>query len=143
MVRLASWCSLKPIKVANPTLLARTWGCSRSVLKNEYPLDTGIFGRLCWSYETVIFVRQLIALTRPSGNSLRMLMYPTRPTASDPGITHANTHRDFGSVTLLFQTSAGLDVESPSSFLTTRAFMYSRFRPVPGRAGDPTSLKSG
>ena len=91
----------------------------------------------------MIFVRLLIALTRPSGNSLRMLMYPARPTASDPGITRVNTHGDFGSVTLLFQTSTGLDIESPSGVLTTRAFMYSRFRPVPGRAGDPTSIKSG
>jgi isopenicillin N synthase-like dioxygenase len=48
------------------------------------------------------------------GNPLRMLMYPARSTAPREGGTRMNAHTDSGSVTLLFQQSAGLEVLSPS-----------------------------
>lgn len=50
------------------------------------------------------------------GNSLRMLMYPARsemPTVKDMGSRMA-PHTDSGSVTLLFQRAAGLEVQSPT-----------------------------
>jgi len=50
-----------------------------------------------------------------NGNSLRMLMYPARtekPPAAEVG-TRMATHTDSGSVTLLFQQAAGLEVLSP------------------------------
>ena len=47
-----------------------------------------------------------------NGNALRMLMYPARE--KSPGdATRMQPHSDSGSVTLLFQDSAGLEVESP------------------------------
>jgi isopenicillin N synthase-like dioxygenase len=46
------------------------------------------------------------------GNSLRMLMYPARD-VKPSGSTRMQPHTDSGSVTLLFQRSAGLEVLSP------------------------------
>jgi isopenicillin N synthase-like dioxygenase len=46
------------------------------------------------------------------GNSLRMLIYPARDVAPR-GSTRMQPHTDSGSVTLLFQQSAGLEVLSP------------------------------
>lgn len=50
-----------------------------------------------------------------NGNQFRMIMYPAR-NDSPPGeaTTRMNAHTDSGSVTLLFQTCAGLEVESPT-----------------------------
>ena len=48
------------------------------------------------------------------GNALRLLHYPSRDTAPCEGGTRMNAHTDSGSVTLLFQRSAGLEVMSPS-----------------------------
>lgn len=48
-----------------------------------------------------------------NGNGFRMIEYPAR--AASPGdVTRMSAHSDSGSVTLLFQDCAGLDVESPS-----------------------------
>ena len=47
-----------------------------------------------------------------NGNSLRMLMYPTR--SEQPTGTRMSPHTDSDSVTLLFQDSPGLEVESPT-----------------------------
>jgi len=47
-----------------------------------------------------------------NGNSLRMLMYPARDQRPDG--TRMIAHTDSGSVTLLFQRQAGLEVLSPS-----------------------------
>lgn len=46
------------------------------------------------------------------GNSLRMIMYPARE-VEPSGSTRMQPHTDSGSVTLLFQQSAGLEVLSP------------------------------
>lgn len=46
------------------------------------------------------------------GNSLRMLMYPAR--GEKPEGTRMQEHTDSGSVTLLFQKQAGLEIRSPS-----------------------------
>ncbi|KAG0646353.1 non sense mediated decay [Hyphodiscus hymeniophilus] len=48
------------------------------------------------------------------GNALRLLHYPSRDTSPREGGTRMGTHTDSGSVTLLFQRSAGLEVKSPS-----------------------------
>ncbi|KAK4544416.1 hypothetical protein LTR36_004307 [Oleoguttula mirabilis] len=48
------------------------------------------------------------------GNQLRILSYPARGNAPADKITRMSPHSDSGSVTLLFQTCAGLEVESPS-----------------------------
>lgn len=51
-----------------------------------------------------------------NGNSLRMIMYPARsemPTVESLG-SRMMPHTDSGSVTLLFQRAAGLEVESPT-----------------------------
>jgi isopenicillin N synthase-like dioxygenase len=47
------------------------------------------------------------------GNSLRMIMYPARESQSGADITRMNAHTDSGTVTLLFQRQAGLEVTSP------------------------------
>ena len=51
-----------------------------------------------------------------NGNSLRMLMYPARAEKVDDADvgSRMNMHTDSGSVTLLFQRAAGLEVMSPS-----------------------------
>lgn len=47
------------------------------------------------------------------GNGFRMIKYPSRDTS--PGdVTRMSAHTDSGSVTLLFQDCAGLEIESPS-----------------------------
>jgi len=54
-----------------------------------------------------------------NGNSLRMLMYPARPEKPVGSIGSTGSrmaaHTDSGSVTLLFQRAAGLEVQSPSN----------------------------
>ncbi|KAG0650871.1 non sense mediated decay [Hyphodiscus hymeniophilus] len=48
------------------------------------------------------------------GNSLRMLMYPARGEQPQTGGSRMAQHTDSGSVTLLFQKQAGLEVLSPN-----------------------------
>lgn len=48
-----------------------------------------------------------------NGNGFRMIMYPARD-ASPGGVTRMSPHTDSGSVTLLFQDCAGLEVEAPT-----------------------------
>lgn len=48
-----------------------------------------------------------------NGNGFRMIEYPAR-NASPGEVTRMSPHTDSGSVTLLFQDCAGLEVESPS-----------------------------
>lgn len=48
------------------------------------------------------------------GTQFRMLFYPQRTNAPSKTTTRMSAHSDSGSVTLLFQTSAGLEVESPT-----------------------------
>lgn len=49
-----------------------------------------------------------------NGNQFRMLCYPSRGNEPLQTSTRMSPHSDSGSVTLLFQNCAGLDVESPS-----------------------------
>lgn len=49
-----------------------------------------------------------------NGNRFRMICYPPRSSAPAPTTTRMSAHSDSGSVTLLFQTCAGLEVESPT-----------------------------
>ncbi|KAF2164098.1 hypothetical protein M409DRAFT_25445 [Zasmidium cellare ATCC 36951] len=49
-----------------------------------------------------------------NGNQFRMLCYPSRGNAPLKTTTRMSPHSDSGSVTLLFQNCAGLEVESPS-----------------------------
>lgn len=49
-----------------------------------------------------------------NGNQFRLLSYPSRSNAPSTTTTRMSSHSDSGSVTLLFQTCAGLEVESPS-----------------------------
>jgi isopenicillin N synthase-like dioxygenase len=48
------------------------------------------------------------------GNQFRMICYPSRSNEPSNKTTRMSPHSDSGSVTLLFQTCAGLEVESPS-----------------------------
>ncbi|KYG40585.1 hypothetical protein M433DRAFT_54823, partial [Acidomyces richmondensis BFW] len=54
------------------------------------------------------------------GNRFRLNHYPARATAPDEATTRMSAHSDSGSITLLFQTCEGLEVESPTGewFLT-------------------------
>ena len=49
-----------------------------------------------------------------NGNQFRLLCYPSRNNEPSKSTTRMSAHSDSGSVTLLFQTCAGLEVESPS-----------------------------
>ena len=49
-----------------------------------------------------------------NGNQFRLLSYPARSNLQGETTTRMSAHSDSGSVTLLFQTCAGLEVESPS-----------------------------
>ena len=49
-----------------------------------------------------------------NGNQFRLISYPARPSEQSASTTRMSAHSDSGSVTLLFQTCAGLEVESPS-----------------------------
>ena len=49
-----------------------------------------------------------------NGNQFRMLCYPSRENAPLRATTRMSAHSDSGSVTLLFQTCQGLEVESPT-----------------------------
>lgn len=48
------------------------------------------------------------------GNRFRMICYPARANEPFQTTTRMSSHSDSGSVTLLFQTCAGLEVESPT-----------------------------
>lgn len=47
------------------------------------------------------------------GNQFRLLWYPPRGNEPNTNVTRMTPHSDSGSVTLLFQTCAGLEVEAP------------------------------
>ena len=49
-----------------------------------------------------------------NGNQFRLLSYPARDKSPTATTTRMSAHSDSGSVTLLFQTCAGLEVESPT-----------------------------
>lgn len=49
-----------------------------------------------------------------NGNQFRLICYPARGTMPLDTTTRMSAHSDSGSVTLLFQTSPGLEVESPT-----------------------------
>jgi isopenicillin N synthase-like dioxygenase len=49
-----------------------------------------------------------------NGNQFRLLCYPSRTNGPLQTTTRMSPHSDSGSVTLLFQTCAGLEVESPT-----------------------------
>jgi isopenicillin N synthase-like dioxygenase len=49
------------------------------------------------------------------GNRFRLLCYPARSSKPDEAATRMSEHSDSGSVTLLFQTCAGLEVKSPTN----------------------------
>ena len=48
-----------------------------------------------------------------NGNQFRLICYPSRENAPTRTTTRMSSHSDSGSVTLLFQTCQGLEVESP------------------------------
>lgn len=60
------------------------------------------------------FFAKAHAETQGDGNQFRILSYPARGNAPEDKITRMSPHSDSGSVTLLFQTCSGLEVESPS-----------------------------
>ncbi|KAL9114997.1 MAG: hypothetical protein Q9227_001241 [Pyrenula ochraceoflavens] len=70
----------------------------------------------CFAIALDLSDRNFFAKAHPenagNGNSLRMLMYPARTEPSKG--TRMSPHTDSDSVTLLFQDSAGLEVESPT-----------------------------
>ena len=49
-----------------------------------------------------------------NGNQFRLICYPSRGNAPTETTTRMSSHSDSGSVTLLFQTCQGLEVESPT-----------------------------
>lgn len=49
-----------------------------------------------------------------NGNQFRLLCYPSRTNEPKETTTRMSAHSDSGSVTLLFQTCSGLEVESPT-----------------------------
>lgn len=49
-----------------------------------------------------------------NGNQFRLICYPARKDVPAEATTRMSAHADSGSVTLLFQNCAGLEVESPS-----------------------------
>lgn len=58
---------------------------------------------------------QFHSLDKRSGTVMRFLHYPS--TAADPSITRAGAHTDYGSLTLLFALSGGLEIMKDGSFI--------------------------
>lgn len=75
-----------------------------------------------------------------NGNQFRILRYPPRDNEPLKTITRMSPHSDSGSVTLLFQTCAGLEIESPSGEWISAPYIENH---ILCNLGDALALWSG
>lgn len=54
---------------------------------------------------------------RMPGNALKLIKYPRLDTQPDVDVPRLSEHTDWGSITLLFAKTAGLEIQTPSSWI--------------------------
>jgi isopenicillin N synthase-like dioxygenase len=115
------WLSGKPGFLSeNPQLLPPFWRANADKVEHFkhscYELIQRLF--VCFAIAMELPDREHFAKAHPedvgNSNRFRMIHYPPRTIAPNGTTTRMSEHSDSGSVTLLFQTCPGLEVESPA-----------------------------
>ena len=103
----------------------------------QYVEEVEVFKHSCHGLVTKLLVCFALAMDLPdrnffakahaedagNGNQFRLVYYPSRSTEPTPQTTRMSSHSDSDSVTLLFQTCAGLEVESPTREWTPAPYL--------------------
>ena len=119
--KASMWLSGKPGSLAaNPDALPPYW--------RQHVEKVESFKHLCHSLITKLLICFALAMDLPdrnffakahaedagNGNQFRLVCYPSRNHEPTQTTTRMSSHSDSGSVTLLFQTCPGLEVEGPA-----------------------------
>lgn len=132
---------------ANQSLLPPYWRGERSKTVERFKAQCHrlvIQILQCFALAMGLEDRNYFAKSHPAdagkGNALRSILYPARETSLAGTETRMVPHSDSGSVTLLFQTAAGLEVESPTGTWVTAPCQRNQ---ILVNLGDSLSIWSG